>query len=104
VIARHGVAEVIIHARDPRFTASFWEEFWKELQTELGMSTAYHPQTDGPAERENRTLEEAGRAFVSVEQSTGETYLPVLEWAMNSAKQASTGFSPFQMLHGREAV
>ena len=104
VIRLHGVPEMIIHDRDPRFTAGFWKEFWTELQTKLGMSTAYHPQTDGQAERENRTLEEVVRAFVNAEQTDWDTYLPVLELAMNSAKQASTGFSPFQMVHGREAV
>lgn len=104
VVRLHGVPEMIVHDRDPRFTAGFWAEFWKELQTQLGTSTAYHPQTDGQAERENRTLEEVVRAFVNVEQTDWDEYLPVLELAMNSAKQASTGYSPFQMVYGREAV
>ena len=33
--------------RDPRFTAQFWKSFQKAMGTQLSMSTAFHPQTDG---------------------------------------------------------
>ena len=58
VVRLHGVPEVVVSDRDVRFTAGFWTEFWKEWQTKLGMGTAYHPQTDGQTERENKTVEE----------------------------------------------
>ena len=103
VIRLHGVPECLVHDRDPRFTAGFWTTFWKQLQMQLGVSTAYHPQTDGQTERENRTVGEMIRSFVNDEQTDWDEYLSVLELAMNSAKQASTGFSPFAMVYGREA-
>ncbi|GJR83872.1 putative reverse transcriptase domain-containing protein [Tanacetum coccineum] len=33
--------------RDSRFTSNFWKSLQKALGTNLDMSTAYHPQTDG---------------------------------------------------------
>jgi Integrase zinc binding domain/Chromo (CHRromatin Organisation MOdifier) domain len=103
VVRLHGVPECLVHDRDPRFTAGFWKAFWQQLQTQLGVSTAYHPQTDGQTERENRTVGEMVRSFVNEEQTDWDEYLPSLELAMNSAVQASTGFSPFHMVYGREA-
>jgi hypothetical protein len=104
VVRLHGVPEAIVSDRDVRFTASFWKQFWDVWNTKLNMSTAYHPQTDGQSERENRTLVEAVRSFVQGDEADWDKQLPMLELAMNGAKQSSTGMSPFMMVYGREAV
>jgi hypothetical protein len=98
----HGVPESILSDRDPRFTAHFWRAFWEQLGTKLTMSTAYHPQTDGQTERANRTLEEMLRSYVNWRQTDWDLHLPMLEIAINNAKQASTGFSPFYLNYGQE--
>ena len=53
----HGLLEVIISDRDPRFTSKFWESLFDLLGTDLRFSTAYHPQTDSQSERMIQTLE-----------------------------------------------
>ena len=98
----HGVPESILSDRDPRFTAHFWRALWAQLGTKLTMSTAYHPQTDGQTERANRTLEEMLRSFVNFHQTDWDQHLSPLEMAINNAKQASTGFSPFYLNYGQE--
>ena len=52
----HGLPARIVSDRDSPFTSGFWEHFHKLTNTELRMSTAYHPQTDGITERANRTV------------------------------------------------
>ncbi|GJY66876.1 putative reverse transcriptase domain-containing protein [Tanacetum coccineum] len=47
VVSRHGVPVSIISDRDGRFTSQFWQSLQKALDTQLDMSMAYHPQTDG---------------------------------------------------------
>ncbi|GJS49169.1 reverse transcriptase domain-containing protein [Tanacetum coccineum] len=47
VVSRHGVSVLIIYDRDSKFTSHFWQSLNKALGTQLDMSTAYHPQTDG---------------------------------------------------------
>ena len=102
VVRVHGVPESILSDRDVRFTSAYWATLWSKLGTSLAMGTAYHPQSDGQTERANRTLKEAIRGFVNHQQDNWDTLLPGLEMAMNSAKQASTGFTPFFMNHSRE--
>ncbi|GKB66354.1 putative reverse transcriptase domain-containing protein [Tanacetum coccineum] len=47
VVTKHGIPVSIICDRDPRFASNFWRLLQKALGTNLDMSTAYHPQTDG---------------------------------------------------------
>nr|GEY67999.1 putative reverse transcriptase domain-containing protein [Tanacetum cinerariifolium] len=47
IISRHGVPISIISDRDSHFTSGFWQSLQKALGTQLDMSTAYHPETDG---------------------------------------------------------
>ena len=66
------------------------------------MSTAYHPQTDGQTERANRTLEEMLRARINFAQDDWDEHLAAAELAINNAKQASTGYSPFYLNYGQQ--
>ena len=97
----HGLPKVIISDRDPRFTGNFWSTLFKTLGTNLAMSTAYHPQTDGQTERANRTLEQMLRAYVDADHSNWDKVLPHVEFAYNNSKQASTGHSPFYLNYGQ---
>nr|GEV06972.1 reverse transcriptase domain-containing protein [Tanacetum cinerariifolium] len=47
IVARHRVPVSIISNRDGRFTSRFGKTLQKALGTQLDISTAYHPQTDG---------------------------------------------------------
>ncbi|GJY79726.1 putative reverse transcriptase domain-containing protein, partial [Tanacetum coccineum] len=58
VVTRHGIPVSIICDRDPRFASNFWRSLQNALGTNLDMSTAYHPQTDGQSERTIQTLED----------------------------------------------
>ncbi|GJW50569.1 putative reverse transcriptase domain-containing protein [Tanacetum coccineum] len=64
IVSRHGVPLYIISDRDSQFTSRFWRLLQKALGTQLVMSTAYHPQTDGQSERTIQTLEDMLRACV----------------------------------------
>jgi len=101
VIRLHGVPIHIISDRDPRFTSSFWKALWLQLGTKLKMSTAYHPQSDGLTERNNRTLEESLRSYVNYHQNNWDTMLPLLEFSYNNCINSTTGYSPFFLNYGQ---
>ncbi|GJW36286.1 putative reverse transcriptase domain-containing protein [Tanacetum coccineum] len=50
VVTRHGIPVSIIGDRDSRFASNFWRSLRNALGTNLDMSTAYHPQTDGKSD------------------------------------------------------
>nr|GEY20735.1 putative reverse transcriptase domain-containing protein [Tanacetum cinerariifolium] len=52
IVARHRIPVSIICDCDRRFTSNFWRSFQKSLGTDISMSTAYHPETDGQREKE----------------------------------------------------
>jgi transposase InsO family protein len=59
----HGLPVAIISDRYKVFTSNLWRELFKLSQTQLQMSSAYHPQTDGTTERVNQCLETYLRCF-----------------------------------------
>jgi hypothetical protein len=104
VVRHHGVPSSILSDRDARFTSHFWKALWGHLGTQLTMSTAFHPQTDGQTERANRTLEEMMRSFVNFKQTDWDQHLVAAEVAVNSSQHASTGYTPFYLNYGREVT
>ncbi|MBW0516156.1 hypothetical protein O181_055871, partial [Austropuccinia psidii MF-1] len=54
VLSWTGIFTNIIGDRDPKFTSALWKNPHQLFGTNLSFSTAYHPQTDGLAERISR--------------------------------------------------
>jgi hypothetical protein len=103
IIGPHGMPRSIVSDRDPRITAKFWRELSRLLGSTVDMSTAYHPQSDGQSEREIQTLETALLGYGNAMGDDWDQFLPALELAFNSKKQASTGAAPFTLVYGTEA-
>ena len=104
VFRHHGLPEVIISDRDPRFTSKFWTTLFELLGTDLRFSTAFHPQTDGQSEVMIRTLENFLRPYVDRNPSSWVRQLPLAEFAANNAVNASTGYTPFFLESGQDPV
>ena len=100
IVRLHGIPARIISDRDAKFTSKFWTAMFQSVCTRLNLSSAYHLETDGQTERVKQVLEDMLRAYVSKKQSNWESYLPIIEFAYNSAKHVSTGFSPFMLMYG----
>ncbi|KAG2776406.1 hypothetical protein PC129_g16065 [Phytophthora cactorum] len=94
VFKYHGMPLDIVSDRDPRFTARVWQEVVTLLGTQLSMSTADHPQTDGQTERVNRVLGDLLKSYAHSFQQWIDC-LPMAEFAINNSLHASTGHTPF---------
>ncbi|MBW0521024.1 hypothetical protein O181_060739 [Austropuccinia psidii MF-1] len=103
IISTCGVPKIINSDRDPKFTSEFWTNLYDMLGTKLAFSTAYHPQTDGLAERTIQTMEEILRRFwaYGMEYKDHEGYthdwvtlLPAFQVAYNTSPHSTTGKSP----------
>nr|GEV44779.1 putative reverse transcriptase domain-containing protein [Tanacetum cinerariifolium] len=87
VVSRHEVPVSIIYDQDSKFTSHFWKSLNKALGTQLDMSTAYHPQTDGQSERNTQTLEDKLRACVMDFGKGWDRHLPLVEFSYNNNAQ-----------------
>ncbi|GJS73255.1 putative reverse transcriptase domain-containing protein [Tanacetum coccineum] len=72
------------------------------LGTNLDMSTAYHPQTDGQSERTIQTLEDMLRACVIDFGNGWVRHLPLVEFSYNNSYHASIKAAPFEALYGQK--
>ncbi|GJR26607.1 putative reverse transcriptase domain-containing protein [Tanacetum coccineum] len=102
IVSRHGVPISIISDRDSHFTSRFWKSLQSALGTQLDMSTAYHPETDGQSERTIQTLEDMLRACVIDFRKGWERHLPLVEFLYNNSYHASIKAAPFEALYGRK--
>ncbi|GJY61454.1 putative reverse transcriptase domain-containing protein [Tanacetum coccineum] len=67
------------------------------LGTEVNMSTAYHPETDGQSERTIQTLEDMLRACVIDFGKNWNQHLPLVEFSYNNSYHASIKAAPFEV-------
>nr|GEU51628.1 putative reverse transcriptase domain-containing protein [Tanacetum cinerariifolium] len=102
IVCRHGVPVSIISKSDSLFTSRFWETLQKSLGTQLNLSTAYHPETDGQSERTIQTLKDMLRACVIVFGNSWDRHLPLVEFYYNNNYHASIKAAPFEALYGRK--
>ncbi|GJV77337.1 putative reverse transcriptase domain-containing protein [Tanacetum coccineum] len=102
IVARHGIPASIICDRDGRFTSNFWRSFQKALGTDISMSTAYHPETDGQSERTIQTLKDMLRACVIDFGKGWVKHLPLAEFSYNNSYHASIKAAPYEALYGRK--
>ncbi|MBW0580302.1 hypothetical protein O181_120017 [Austropuccinia psidii MF-1] len=86
--------------RDPKLTSELWKNLHNLFGTKLSFSPAYHPQTDGLAERMIQTLDDIIRRFwaygLELKYSDGFTHdwctlIPALELAYKTSIHSSTG-------------
>ncbi|KAJ3473840.1 hypothetical protein NLI96_g12795 [Meripilus lineatus] len=102
IACKFGLPTSIICDRDPRWTSEFWRSVAKQLQTEMLISSARHPQHDGQTEIVNRQLETMLRVYVAEDKGSWSVWVPLLEHAYNKRVHASTGASPYLLLLGFE--
>ncbi|GKD24189.1 reverse transcriptase domain-containing protein [Tanacetum coccineum] len=102
VVTRHRIFVSIIYDRDPRFASNFWRSLQKALGTNLDMSIAYHPQTDGQSERTIQTLKDMLRACAIDFGKGWVNHLPLVEFSYNNSYHTSINVVPFEALYGRK--
>ena len=84
------------------FVSKLMTEFYKLTGVTPIKTSVYHPQTDGMVERFNATLKRMLRKSVSKDAKDWDELLPFMLFAYRGAKHATTGFSPYELVYGRE--
>ena len=97
----HGVLKSIILDRDLHFTSRLWQRLQNTFGSQLKLSSAYHPQTDGQSERIIWTLEDMMRTCILEWKGDWECHLPLVKFAYDNSFHASIGMAPFEVLYER---
>ncbi|GKB32505.1 putative reverse transcriptase domain-containing protein [Tanacetum coccineum] len=88
IVARQGIPASIIWDHDGRFTSNLKKSFQKALGTNISMSTAYHPETDGQSERTIQTFEDMLRACMIDFGKGWVKHFPLAEFSYNNIGEA----------------
>ena len=93
LFARVGIPQDILTDQGANFMSSLLVELYRLLKVKP------HPQTDGHVERFNGTLKSMLRKAATEDW---DKLIPYQLFAYREVPQASTGFSPFQLVYGRQ--
>lgn len=88
--------------RDKIWISRFWKEMSRLMCVDLRLTTAYRAQSNGQAERSNKTIVQILRQHTMKRQSRWLQVLPATEHAINSALNVSIGMTPFELVFGRK--
>lgn len=97
-----GIPREVLTDQGPNFMSHTLQKVYQLLGIKRVRTTPYHPQTDGLVERFNQTLKSMLRKYVSDTGKDWDKWLPFLLFAYREVPQASTGFSPFELLYAHQ--
>ena len=102
LFCRHGIPKKIQTDQGKEFVNQLSHHLFQLTGVKHIVSTAYHPQTNGLDERFNQTLQRSLLKMVGENEDEWENYLESVLFAYRTSKQASTKYSPFYVMYGRE--
>ena len=103
-VVRFGIPRQLHTDQGTNFESRLFREMCKILDIDKTRTTPLRPQSDGMVERFNRTLEAMLSMFVDLRQTDWDYYLPLVMMAYRSSVHESTGFTPNEMMLGREVL
>ncbi|KAI5651306.1 integrase core domain-containing protein [Phthorimaea operculella] len=100
----HGIPQTVISDNGTQFTGNeVTALFYKYAIPQIHLGPRYCPQVD-PVERQNRTIVTSISALIKDDHRNWDVYLSQIQFAINTTVSDATGYSPFLLVHGREAV
>ena len=98
---KFGVPHFLHSDQGTQFESKLFTEICALLEVEKTRTTPFHPQSDGQAERNIKTLSRM-IAMTAETQDEWDENLPFLSMAYRATPQASTGLTPNFLMFGRE--
>ncbi|KAL1282699.1 hypothetical protein QQF64_001502 [Cirrhinus molitorella] len=100
--SRVGIPKEILTDQGTPFMSRLMADLCRLLGVKQLRTTVYHPQTDGLVERFNQTLKQMLRRVAAEDRRDWDLMLPYVLFGIREVPQASTGFTPFELLFGRQ--
>jgi hypothetical protein len=94
----------IISDNGPEFIAELTRELMELLGVKSVNITPWNAKANSQVERPWRTLKEMLRSYINEKQTNWDVLLPLMQFAMNTAMNETTGYTPYFLQFGRRAV
>ncbi|KAK5901327.1 hypothetical protein CgunFtcFv8_026212 [Champsocephalus gunnari] len=102
LFSRVGIPKEILTDQGTPFMSKIMKDLCRLFKVKQLRTSVYHPQTDGLVERFNKTLKSMLKKVVDKDGRNWDQLLPYVLFSIREVPQASTGFSPFELLYGRQ--
>jgi transposase InsO family protein len=108
IMLRYGCPHSIITDNGTNFAEGAFARFCRDKRIRLDLASVAHPQANGQVERSNALIL-AGikpRLIEPLERTPGcwLDELPAVLWSLRTTPNRSTGYTPFFLVYGAEAV
>jgi hypothetical protein len=105
IVYRFGVPSELTVDNGKQFDSQDFRDFCFSIGTKLAFASVYHPQSNGVVESAN------GKIFTAIKKMLLDDkkgkwvdLLPEAVWVLNTTECRATGFTPFRLLYGSEAM
>ena len=103
VFSRHGCPTSIVVDRGSE-NKGIVDELCAQLRVAKHTVTAYHPQANGLVERGHKQIVDGLSKLCSRSPGKWPNFLTAILWADRTMTRKSTGFTPFQLIYGRQCL
>jgi transposase InsO family protein len=105
IICRFGVPKAITVDNETQFNDETFKTFCDHIGTKIYFASVRHPESNGLVERANRLIiTEIMKSIFNQPKGKWPDELIKVVWNHNTAVSRSTGFTPFKLLFGDEAI
>ena len=101
MFSRVGIPDEILTNCRSQFTSEIMKEVARLLSLQQLTTSAFHAQCNGLVERSHATLKQMLQRMCAERPKDWDRYFPALLFAVRVVPQESLGFSPFELLYGR---
>jgi hypothetical protein len=105
IVCRFSVPKAITVDNGTQFDAETFKDFYDQIGTKIHFASVRHPESNGLVERANGIIM-TGIMKLIFNQPRGKWLDELIKvvWSHNTTTSSSTGFTPFKLLFGDEAI
>jgi len=97
----YGFPSYIVSDNGSQFISELWRTTLSELGLKIIYTSPYHPQSNH-TERKNKDIKAYIRKYISNKHNRWDENLESMCFSINNSKINSTGYTPFEIIHGRK--
>ena len=101
MFSRVGIPSEMLIEHESRVTVEIMKEVSRLLSLQQLTTISYRPYSKGPMEKFHAMLKQVFLTMCAECPNDWDKYLPALSFAVREIPQESLGFSPFELLYGR---